>query len=306
MQENTEATTVGRRRLLRGGAAALAGVAGAGVAVAAASPAQADQGQAILAGVENTATATTTLSTSAATGTLKVANAAGAPLVLAPSGVPVPDGSPVGAVGATENGYLLHAVANRDGGTYAEVVYSSYFASMVVPTAPTRILDTRDASLRGSIVEGQAYVNPQTGQVAAGKVIRINLSNLVKWGIGVQMNVTVVAGGVGGFVSVWGSKGDRPNASSVNFSGGDVLSNFVQSQLISVVDSNQVPLWTDTIKVYAHTNTAIIVDVVGFIVDQPWRITSSGAVVPGQMNVRRPSGVAIEPTPEGRQFDVRH
>ncbi|GIG60399.1 hypothetical protein Lfu02_47710 [Longispora fulva] len=306
MQDNKEATTVERRRLLRGGAAALAGVAGAGVALTAGSPAEAATGQAVVAGQENTADVVTTLTASTSAGALKLANSAGAPLVLAPSGVPVPNGSPLGALGSTENGFLLQSVPTREGSTLSEVVYSSYFASMVIPTAPTRILDTRDAGLRGSIVEGQAYVNPQTGQVAGGKVIRINMGSLVQWGIGVQMNVTVVAGGVGGFVSVWGSKGDRPNASSLNFSGGNILSNFVQSQLISVVDSNNAPLWTDTVKVYAHTNTAIIIDVVGFIVDVPWRLVASGVAAPGQMAVRRPAGVAIDAAPEGRQFDVRH
>src|SRR4051794_10553437 len=81
---------IGRRRLLRGGGAVVAGIAGAGVASAVvATPAEATQGNAVLAGLANTETDTTGISLTGATtpeakAALRLTNAAGPALTVDP------------------------------------------------------------------------------------------------------------------------------------------------------------------------------------------------------------------------------
>lgn len=70
----------------------------------------------------------------------------------------------------------------------------------------------------------------------------------------VVANITVVGRGTPGFVTVW-HEGERPNASTLNYTGDALVSN----QVIAKVALN------GTFKVYTHSDADVIVDVVGYI-----------------------------------------
>src|SRR5262249_10510417 len=164
MEEENE-RHVGRRRLLRGAGAVVAGVAGAGVVSAVdATPAEATQGSAVLAGLPNTETDTTGIELTGATmpeakSPLRLTNAAGPGLTIDPiDGSKIGTAPPAGSVFVDTFGDIS-TVGDVGAGKFNNIMYSPTWATMPVPVNPVRWLDTR------GLGPGTVHVVPGSGTI---------------------------------------------------------------------------------------------------------------------------------------------
>jgi hypothetical protein len=256
-----------RRRLLRGAAvagAAAAGAAGAGLAVAQSGTAQAVTGDPVKQGLLNLATTTTEVSTPSET-TLSLGNPKGYPLGLFPTGAGAVGGGDLSVSTAGE----LRVSANPT--PVSRRVYTDKWALTTVTVPPTRVLDTRSAAGLANVFDGAQYVS--SGRLAAGATIIVALDNLVSFGEGVRINLTVTKTNGSGYVTVWG-RGSKPSSSSLNFWTADqTLANCALSQLGRLVDGSNNLLSSDVIAITTTAPTAIVVDVNAFIVAVPVQVT---------------------------------
>ncbi len=274
--------SLGRRALLTRGGVVAAGVVGAGaVATAVAGPASAQTGDPVLMNTANeagtSATSTELDADNATTPTLILNNTgtdtdnnAGPALQLTPStasgGVP--------STQVTAGGYLTTTAV----GTYAgELWFTHNFSTTSTPdivpapvhteatanvygplVAPDRILDTRSASLRTSIVNPSGNLD-SSGRLKAGKIIYINLDTLVIFADAVFANVTVTGMTGGGYLTVWsGATTAPPNASTINFAK-ETVANFMSCGIAEY--STAI---VNVIAIYTTTTTHVILDVAGF------------------------------------------
>jgi hypothetical protein len=311
MDEQHEQEHVGRRRLLRGAGAVVAGVAGAGVAGAVvATPAQAADGQPIVQGQANNGNTVTEVAISggnaATSAPLKLRNPAGPALTLEPVSMLVPStAAPAGSVYIDDFGDIW-TVGDPDpdlpGGKFVNLIYSPTWAMMTVPINPVRLVDSRNAGQRAAVVGAQFD--------SAGRIVPrflpdgqpdalINLSQLATFAYGVQFNLTVDKATKAGFISAWGF--DKwPGTSSLNFTPTFALSNFVQST-VGFDPSRGID---SAFQIKLSQPAAVIVDVVGFIVGDPTTdltlpgVTSArGAQARrGQVARRTERGKVISPT----------
>jgi hypothetical protein len=131
------------------------------------------------------------------------------------------------------------------------------------PLAPVRILDTRSAALRKSIINPSGNLN-SAGQLEARKTIAVSLSSMVFFADAVFANVTVTDAEAGGFLTIWSGAGaTRPTTAAINYNKAETLSNFVVSGLSEyVVNSTTADC---VIAIYADSTTHVILDVSGFI-----------------------------------------
>jgi len=205
-----------------------------------------------------TATPTLILSNSGSTGTAE----ASPTLRLAPaaSSLVVPSASTVGGdLVATGDGNLWFTHGTSSGPVPA-VVHTDANASSFVPlTAPVRILDTRSATLRKSIIDGSGKL-ASSGQLLAGKTIHINLTSLVSFGYALSVNLTVTGTEGGGDATVWPG-GAVPNASSINFQKGWTIANMI----VSGIDAYNSSI-SDSIAITTTVTTHVILDIAGFYV----------------------------------------
>jgi hypothetical protein len=270
MEEEKE-RQVGRRRLLRGAGAVVAGVAGAGVAGAvAATPASADTLGNTILGIANTANATTSIELTgngnpAATAALQVKNATGPALLVSPS---TPEGSaPAGSVFVDEFGDIT-TVGDVGTGTFPNHMYSPTWAAQPFPVNPVRFLDTRHDQPPGLV-----NVLPGSGSVVGDKIIPkssdtlpdlvLDFSHdLAENYVAVQVNLTVLNAPHDGWVSIWGD-GAWPHTVTLNFLAGRVIGGFAHSDLTGVFVGDTEPFGHLKIKV-THA-VSLVVDVVGFI-----------------------------------------
>lgn len=289
MQDEQDERPLNRRRLLRQAGTVVAGVAGATVVGAVvASPAEATNGDDILVGGSYSGTSTTTLSINdSATPALTLVNAdpTGAPLALSPidfdTAFPGTDG-PVGSLFADDWGDF-YGIGNPDGGgKYVNLLYSPTWASMTIPVAPFRVLDTRPGATIVDDLPGRTFVvDGSASYDSAGRVIAnggtatdlvLDLSIFIAPpgpAIGAaQMNLTVVLGSGAGFAAVWG-EGTWPGTSSINFVTGTAIANFVQSP----VDTGLA-----TLSFKVSKKAALIVDLVGFIVSDSLQLFAAAGV----------------------------
>jgi hypothetical protein len=128
---------------------------------------------------------------------------------------------------------------------------------------PVRILDTRSATLRKSILNPSGNLN-SAGQLEAGKTIAVSFSSLVYFADSVLANVTVTDPEAGGFLTIWSGAGTtRPITAAINYNKAETLSNFMVSGL------SEYPVNSTTtdyvIAIYADSTTHVILDVSGFI-----------------------------------------
>jgi hypothetical protein len=283
-QEETEDRAVGRRALLTRGGVVVAGVVGAGVAGAAvAAPASASTGNPIVQGASNDAgtdpVATTEIkatNNTAPTPSLALTNPgsrvvntvpeATPPLRLTQSPVVNPSSTGVGGdMVATSDGNLwfTHSVPQPTGppAVFPAIVHTDANAISFAPLAvPSRVLDTRTSAGRANVLDPTGKFD-STGRLLAGQIIHVDLTSLVNFGDGVTANLAVTSTANAGFLTLWSGVGARPNASSINFAGGATLSNLTVSGLAQFSATA-----TDTIAIYAHSTTQVILDVVGFAV----------------------------------------
>jgi hypothetical protein len=266
----SEKSTVDRRRLLRRAGTVAAGVAGAGVAGAvAATPAQAAPGDPVVQGQANNAAASTTQlqSSSPTDPTLVLYN---------------PNETPVG--GGTAAGPALQLFPHADwlnddalglpwvsvqypGFTFSHAVHTTFNSNTIVPITPTRVVDTRNATGRQWITNPGGNLD-SAGRLIAGRSVNVDLSFYAFFPVAVLLNATVTGQGAAGFLTVWEYNTTRPTVSSLNYSPGQNLSNFVFST--SGWDDVDV---SSGVSVFTSQTTHFILDVVAFVV-------SDGAVNP--------------------------
>jgi hypothetical protein len=271
-----EERRVGRRSLLTRGGVVLAGVVGATAGVAALSgKADAATGDPVLQGNVNTVTAGASAteidanSGTAATPTLILSNSGSTGsgeatptlrLTPAASTLTGPSSSTVGGdLVATGDGELWFT--HQSGSTIVPAtVHTDANSNSFVPlSAPVRILDTRSASLRKSILDPSGKL-ASSGQLLKGKTIHINLTSLVYFGDALSVNLTVTGTEAGGDAIVWPG-GATPSASSINFAKGWTIANMI----VSGIDQYSSTV-TDSIAVTTTATTHVILDIAGFYV----------------------------------------
>ena len=278
-QHEQEQDQLGRRRLLRGAGAVVAGVAGASVAGAvAATPASADPDGNFILGVPNTADSGTGLTldpSQAGEATLFLQNTNGPVLTAAPVGINTPFAgqAPPGSVFVDVFGDIV-TVGQPDAAQpkYSLLLYSPTWATMTIPITPLRILDTRDPNNRDRLT---GMVPDSSGRVQ-GANGRVHLGDLINFAYAVQCTVTIDRATRNGFIAVWGA-GDYPGHSSVNFTPTFPISNFVQSEVGGTAVDPQLSL-------LVTVPAGVIIDVVGFIMADPFTdFNTTGAAVPSSI-----------------------
>jgi hypothetical protein len=232
MSSPAESTPVDRRLLLRGGAV----LAGATVIAAAVKTpeASAADGDELVIGEDNVGATSTTLTTTpgGANATLALANEAGPSLRLLPAEDNFEDGDlKPGDIVNTDLGPLI-GVDYGDGPVVDILATGADLALLPTPVAipPERLLDTRTARGRESIVRGSS-ANPLTaaGKLKAGQWIdlAIDAANGPFVLSAIFGNVTVVSPEGNGFAVVYLSDTERPAASTVNYRTGQSVANAV-------------------------------------------------------------------------------
>ncbi|MER7892371.1 hypothetical protein ABTX15_21365 [Micromonospora sp. NPDC094482] len=260
--EETPAPT--RRRIIKAGVVAGAGV---GAAVVVATPASAAPGDPVLIGQTNDAGATETVLTggSSANPALALTATGGRPpLVLAPTpDASIPQELPTGSLAVTPAGDLV--IGGR--GNTKAYVNTSRWANRTVAVAPRRILDTRSiASYTGNVVSATSVVT--SGKLGAGKVIHLTVKNvppaLAEKATAAYLNITVAGTVAAGVLTAYSSSISKPVSSSLNWWGpNQILSNLVEVQLGSY-NGNALAF-----ALHVSSATSVIVDVSGLILSAP-------------------------------------
>ncbi|MGK5441724.1 hypothetical protein ACSNN7_07845 [Micromonospora sp. URMC 105] len=260
--DETSSTT--RRRIIKAGVAAGAGV---GAAAVVATPAAADPGQPVLIGATNDAGATETVlrGGSALAPALTVdAPSTRPPLVLTPTpSADIPQELPTGSLAVTPSGEL---VIGGKGGTRA-YVNTSRWANRTMAVAPKRILDTRSiSSYSAHVVSATSVVT--SGKLNANQVIHLTVKNvppaLAERATAAYVNITVAGTVSAGVLTAYSSSIAKPQTSSLNWWGpNQILSNLVEVQLGSY-NGNQLAF-----ALHVSSATSVIVDVSGLILASP-------------------------------------
>lgn len=252
---------VHRRRLLRGGAIAVgATVIGAAVAPSASA---ADNGNAIL-GVTNTATKTTGITLNGPTGNptvpaLTLTNANGPSLAL--NALPEDwDGAlGVGQMAGTTLGPLV-GIDGGDGPVTTYLATGIELDSLPLPvpvTPPIRVLDTRSAAGRVSIVRTSGSALDSSNRLKAKSWIDVAVDSAAgaKTVEAAFLNVTATAPTSAGYLSLY-PPGARPASSSVNFTTGATVAN---AAFVGVGFYGSAFV----VRIYASATTHVILDVTG-------------------------------------------
>lgn len=132
--------------------------------------------------------------------------------------------------------------------THIVVDVAGYFPTtgLYNPVSPSRLADTR-----------------QTAILAGGQVLKVPVRNM--GGVGgaeasaVALNVTVVGPQGGGWLTVFPTGEDKPNASNLNYSPGQTIPNMVIAKIGA----------DGTVSIYSPTTTHIVVDVTGWFSSAP-------------------------------------
>jgi hypothetical protein len=238
-------TVMNRRALFRAGGV-VAGIAG--ITAAQAPAAAAAAGDPVLLGGNNQAgTASTTVNTDAYAPTLLLSNVGpGAPLRLAEH---------VNQDFISDSGDLMNVNGDlrfAHGDFMLASVLTSYNASRLIPVIPFRAVDTRTAAGRANIVNRSGNLDGG-GRLLGGHTIEIDLAEEVFQGTGVFANLTVTQSVGSGYLTLWPS-GARPGTSALNYSAGQVLSNFSVTGLSSV----------DSVRLFAKSTAHVVLDIVAF------------------------------------------
>lgn len=260
--DETSSTT--RRRIIKVGVAAGAGV---GAAAVVATPAAAAPGQPVLIGATNDAgTTETVLSGGSVLAPALVVDAPSTrpPLVLTPTpAADIPQELPTGALAVTPSGELM---IGGKGGTRA-YVNTSRWANRTMAVAPKRILDTRSlSSYSAHVVSATSVVT--SGKLNANQVIHLTVKNvppaLAERATAAYVNITVAGTVSAGVLTAYSSSIAKPQTSSLNWWGpNQILSNLVEVQLGSH-NGNQLAF-----AVHVSSATSVIVDVSGLILAAP-------------------------------------
>jgi hypothetical protein len=127
-------------------------------------------------------------------------------------------------------------------GYYMSAAGSATGYMLETPTAPDRLIDSRDLGTPGAI---SAF---GTKDLCVSSVGGPSL---------IAINITMIAPAQGGFVTVWPQGATRPNASTINAAAGEVVSNYAVIPLSS----------GDCISLYSNVQVHYIVDLFARWVD---------------------------------------
>lgn len=258
--EDTTAQDVSRRRLLRMGGIAVAGAAAA--TALGSTSASAASGDPLLVGRANDAGSTgTRLTTASAEPTVSLANSTGAQLRLEPSD-PAGWTPQVGEIKNTAAGPLIGL--DRDGTgvqqgylvTNLDLQDLVSYLPMIYAPPPKRVLDTRHAARRVSIVAQTPGAVDSLGRLVGGGVIDVVLDSAT--GdldvASVFLNVTVTEPVGAGHITVFPSGVAQPTASTLNYVARQTVANSAVTA-VGLVDGKP------RIRIYSPTTTHVIVDV---------------------------------------------
>ena len=287
---------LGRRaELTRGGVVAAAGLAGAGVAMAAASPASA-------ATVDLVLNQANSAGSSATPTELDAANNTAPAFIVANTGVdPANNGSgpnlrltPSTATAnlptySTAGGDLT---ATGDGNLYFTHDFSGTIVAATVLTeatgnvygalvAPVRMLDTRYAASRTNVLNASGNLDSK-GRLISLKTIYLNLYPLVYFAEAVFANVTVTQTTAPGYLTIWAG-GTRPTVSTIDYAANESLANFFSCAVGTYPVGSSTPTAENAIAIFTDITTHVIVDVTAFTVPgfEYLKAAGSGAVAAG-------------------------
>lgn len=287
-----------RRALLRRGGAVLAGAAGAAVVLPGA--ASAVEGDPVLAGRPNDAATQTALTGGTAdAATLRLGNPspagpyAAAALRLEPgAGAGGLDPARTAAGDLATSGDLLwygHVPASSGAGVVGAVYTSAFANHLELLDEPRRVLDTRTGGAtdengnpndrRTRVVAGDF---DSAGRLSSGASLVLDLSGLLRSGVAVFANLTVVAPTGSGFLTAYPTPAgapradglDRPATSSLNYvRGTPSLANFALVRLGA----------GSRISIYTTTATHVLLDLTAVSVAEPFSLVRTS----GQAGLRR-------------------
>jgi hypothetical protein len=300
MDDKVLRRSIGRRRLLRRVGTLAAGVAGAGAVTSAiASPAQANAGDNLVLGsaTNNAGTAATTLTTNSSTNPALVLsntatttdsnnNAVGGPaLQLTPSGI-YPSG-PVGSIGMGTQGTLWY-IREGSNGPFADPVRTVANTATTVAFSPVRMLDTRPGQPAVNRILNPSVLD-SGGNIMQGQTLQLSLDDLLVFADAVFVNVTLLAGGHLGYITLFPSDQPLPLASNLNFNPGQLVNNFALVALGTVTGA------TNAFSIFCGFPARIIIDVLGAVVHSPGDIKS----IPGFNGLQATGGAHTRVRPPG-------
>ena len=276
MDDKFQDRKVNRRRLLRRAGTVAAGVAGAGVAGAVvATPASAAGANTF---ASNSPTIPTVEVSNAATSTEGLLTTIGPQLRLVPgAGSMIGAGAPAGSIAMDADGAIWAVTPRGPTGATRDIVYTSQVGSMTFPVTPTRIFDSDLVAMPSG---RDRVLNPvgafTTNKVKGGASIFIDLTDFVQFGYGIICNVVAVKAAAPGYITVgpYVSKTAAvpPSWSNLNYEKAVVVGNLVFTGIGGETDLS-TGISTDAIAVYVHNDVRVVIDIFGFVVDVPGRIT---------------------------------
>ncbi|MFC8619038.1 hypothetical protein ACFT9M_21835 [Micromonospora purpureochromogenes] len=257
-----ETSSPTRRRIIKAGVAAGAGV---GAAAVVATPAAADPGQPVLIGQTNDAgTAETVLvGGSSANPTLLLGGDDPALILVPTPDANIPQNLPTGSLAVNQSADLI---IGGKGGAKA-YVNTSRWANRTMAVPPQRILDTRAISTYSAHVVSATTV-VTSGKLNANQVIHLTVRNvppaLAERATAAYVNITVANTVSAGVLTAFSSSIAKPQTSSLNWWGpNQILSNLVEVQL-GAYNGN-----TLAFALHVSAATSVIVDVSGLILSAP-------------------------------------
>jgi hypothetical protein len=137
------------------------------------------------------------------------------------------------------------------------VVLTTATGTVFAPVGPSRLLDTRTASLRDRVVK-PSVLNSH-GQLIGGQILELDVSDIVIFAWAIHFNLTATSETGTGFLTAFGSqdtKGNpvKPNASNLNF-----------HENITIANSGLSPLSDNlSLYIYANVTTHVILDLQGW------------------------------------------
>ena len=261
-----------RRFLIRGGAvlAGAAGVTAIGAALAPTKADAADGGNVVLGQVNDAMTTTTVRIDSPGGGpdaALTLQNANGPSLALQPLDQDWDGALDVGEIANTEAGPNI-------GVDYGDGPVTTFLATGVdltnaYPIPAARLLDTRSASGRSSVVRSSAAPFDSAGRLKAGAYIDVAVAATEDVAlVGLFLNLTAFESTAGGFLEIF-TPGTRPNRPTLRY-----------QKAVAVANQAFVGpgVYKDAyvVRIYASQPTRVLLDLTGAITGFP---PSAGATV---------------------------
>lgn len=246
----------------------LAGAAGVTAIGAALAPTQADaaNGEAVRLGEPNEATSTTTIRIDGTAGgadpTLELRNANGPQLALQPLDEDWDGPLDVGEIVNTQAGPNIGVDYDDGEGVVTTFLATGADLTNVYPIPAARLLDTRYASGRASVVGSSPAPFDSRGRLKAGAYIDVAVAATDDLALfGVFVNLTAFESTGGGFLEIF-TPGNRPNRPTLRYQRNVAVANHA---FIGPGASRGLY----TVRIYASQPTQVLLDLVGAVTGFP-------------------------------------